>query len=593
MSKVKGKKESLKLGKLPKLKMKWDAKKGIGTLYTSFDPNPSMLSPHLSPKSKSKSKSEEEYKLIFYQRDKIPVITSDITKPSDLFFISASIPLPILVNLVKNENDTYVQYREVVLNRDNILDVIQAHENYYKERVSEIVDNFLKTNDVELNDVILHRLLNSIDVLLLHIYELDELLMKIDNAASSEHIGWLLTIFITLSIYMSNNLYRIHYELDAGGRLDALSILYLKISMLLLKRDKIPLYNDDLKSSVNTLKHEINTWQTKTNSKSPSVSSTTKANMLAAEIQSLAPTLLLESNLKDVSQDRKYNVIRGEVLGERGVEDPAYGTLDLFLSNKFPICVRGEITIKVLCIENKFDKYNMEVREYAKCPQNMRFEYWKYYIDIYNNNSSIAGHANLILVDKKLKTLEHFEPHGEQMDLSSILDSSQMNIVNSVITDAATIAGKNKYGPEFTMLTRDLTSARWCGSKCLQDFEDKYDPDMIRTGYCITWVFVYLFYRLTYPDVDRQSLVRYIMGAFQRKDVHILTFSRYLTSRMNEILFKLRLLKEKTYDVKTQTFAFYSDKMKKIAKKAIKSTYQKHVADHIDNPTLGDTYWLS
>ena len=108
------------------------------------------------------------------------------------------------------------------------------------------------------------------------------------------------------------------------------------------------------------------------------------------------------------------------------------------------------------------------------------------------------SHANIIMVDHKLKTVELFEPHGTRTD------SSELGDITAAYSKKLRVL--KKY---FKKILPDYKFINVVDYVKKTAFQVLYDPDE-HTGYCVTWSTLYAEYRILNPDVDAELLAKYL-----------------------------------------------------------------------------------
>ena len=122
------------------------------------------------------------------------------------------------------------------------------------------------------------------------------------------------------------------------------------------------------------------------------------------------------------------------------------------------------------------------------------------------------SHANSIIIDKKLKIVELFEPHGaltETTTMNGMVGAYKQIDENIEKFIAANFQGY-KYRPPHDYLP----------SFGLQVKVDAYN------GLCVTWNILYIHYKLLNPDVPSKTLISHI-NRYTKLDV-ILRYAKYV-----------------------------------------------------------------
>ena len=140
---------------------------------------------------------------------------------------------------------------------------------------------------------------------------------------------------------------------------------------------------------------------------------------------------------------------------------------------------------------------------------------------IKNIRSNGSWHANAIIMDKKLRTIEHYEPNGIRVS---------KNLQNGKSLDTAIEKYFKKY--KYTYIDKIKT--------CIADLHkldwSELELNMAHPeGNCFIWTIWYMYMRMQYPDIDRNDLTKFAaqemrkMGGFKQ---YINGFHAYLLRRV-------------------------------------------------------------
>jgi hypothetical protein len=145
-------------------------------------------------------------------------------------------------------------------------------------------------------------------------------------------------------------------------------------------------------------------------------------------------------------------------------------------------------------------------------------------------SSGNGGHFNIILIDKKTKTVERFEPYGvESLDESKIMKKLENILKKFVFSDYKILSG-NKLFPK----------------RGLQFIEEKaievgkgtaLDLDSDPIGYCIAWSIYYVDMRLSNREISSKQLIELLIKNLSKYHHSLRTFIRNYSTH---------LVKEKT-----------------------------------------------
>ena len=145
------------------------------------------------------------------------------------------------------------------------------------------------------------------------------------------------------------------------------------------------------------------------------------------------------------------------------------------------------------------------------------------------------NHANIIIIDNNLQTIERFDPYGV-MDYNDIdkLDDLLDNKLNKIISKEKKV--KYKY-----LQPKDFLRINSFQSLSLHDdIENQNIGDI--GGFCLAWCFWYLENRLNNPDVKQKELVSKLEKKLINDKSKIIEYIRSYANKLN--LEKVKLLKE-------------------------------------------------
>ena len=150
------------------------------------------------------------------------------------------------------------------------------------------------------------------------------------------------------------------------------------------------------------------------------------------------------------------------------------------------------------------DKFNKEIK---KC-MNKRFVPLSLQIII----PKVGTHANIIIFDTKLKTVELFEPHGARDNMSELesVTRGYYKVARKIYKYIRINFPQYKYIPP-----------------------NKYEPNQglqaridAFSGLCVSWSILYLHYRILNPDVNPKILIDHINSYMTRNK--LLRYTRYV-----------------------------------------------------------------
>jgi len=136
-------------------------------------------------------------------------------------------------------------------------------------------------------------------------------------------------------------------------------------------------------------------------------------------------------------------------------------------------------------------------------------------------DASPTGHANYMIYDTKLKTLERFEPHGRR--------------------------SSSRYSPElldlkFKILCQDynidyLNPRDICFRKAFQAIQRKEEEKKVSdpVGWCSAWALFYADLRLTHPDYPQNKLIQDALDQFKQSPFSLTAFIRDYVEVLQEL----------------------------------------------------------
>ena len=126
--------------------------------------------------------------------------------------------------------------------------------------------------------------------------------------------------------------------------------------------------------------------------------------------------------------------------------------------------------------------------------------------------NDIENHANVLLIDKKRKTIEFFEPHGYKKELSSPYEHvSKYHTKYKLLKEY------------FSKILKQYTFVNASEIIKQRGFQDKYDSN---SGYCVTWSCLFVHYRILNPDTPLILLMKHINNKI--RVIQLLKYARYI-----------------------------------------------------------------
>jgi ankyrin repeat protein len=226
------------------------------------------------------------------------------------------------------------------------------------------------------------------------------------------------------------------------------------------------------------------------------------------------------------------------------------------LSGLYENINRGEfLNFEILWTHNKLYLHENFYENFKKCDNNNKKRFVIVPIGI---EVEAGGHAGYFLYDKKTQEMERFEPHGlpaRGFDYNAnMLDNIMENKMKEINSEI-------KYIRPSDFLPK-------IGFQQMDTYEKKKkrigDPE----GFCAVWAIWYVDMRLTYKDLDRNTLVKVLIKDIKSKNISfknmIRTFGQDITNLRDSILEKADVdindwmndqMTEKQIDIVTKEFA--------------------------------------
>lgn len=166
--------------------------------------------------------------------------------------------------------------------------------------------------------------------------------------------------------------------------------------------------------------------------------------------------------------------------------------------NSKNICFTDDLFLNLEIVEEEMSLYPMEKISFnekiSKCIESKK----RFIPIILNLITNEGNHANILLIDKKDKLIELYEPHGSRPDKSVL--GGVKGAYNKKINEVKKFWRKNL--PDFKVINVvDLKRGT--------HFQMEYDPDN-HSGFCVTWSLLFIHYRILNPNIKLKDLMNYI-----------------------------------------------------------------------------------
>jgi len=147
--------------------------------------------------------------------------------------------------------------------------------------------------------------------------------------------------------------------------------------------------------------------------------------------------------------------------------------------------------------ERPYGVYPNELKNNPDYCKNKRFIVYQMGISLPRSKGTISSHANLVIVDEKMKTIERFEPNGtlaENMYPGEMVDEFMNKLAKEVL-------GGYKYIPPVS----------FCPSLGPQAIEQIGKESQIGGGFCMTWSTMYSYLRIKYPGKTAEDIIKFML----------------------------------------------------------------------------------
>ena len=151
-----------------------------------------------------------------------------------------------------------------------------------------------------------------------------------------------------------------------------------------------------------------------------------------------------------------------------------------------------------------------------------------------NINGSLLGHANYIIIDFELLTIERFEPHGSESPYGLNYNSSLLD--NTLETKFNSFNLGLKYFPPYTYLPK-------IGFQMMEIKEKKNDYIGDPNGFCALWCIWWIDIKLSNPNIQskilQELLFKEIINNYMSFKKLIRDYSSYITEIRDKLLAKI------------------------------------------------------
>ena len=181
-------------------------------------------------------------------------------------------------------------------------------------------------------------------------------------------------------------------------------------------------------------------------------------------------------------------------------------------------------------------------------------------------SSGSGGHFNIILVDKKAKRIERFEPYGvESLHEAKIMEKLESILHGFFDKDYKVFSGNKLFSKKGLQTIEE--NAVEVGKGTALDLDS--DP----IGYCIAWSIYYVDMRLSNKEISSRQLIELIIKNLSKYHHSLRTFIRnystHLVKQKNNFLIKMdkelskKVTKNFSKDIEEKLTEYFFNKIKK------------------------------
>jgi hypothetical protein len=159
-----------------------------------------------------------------------------------------------------------------------------------------------------------------------------------------------------------------------------------------------------------------------------------------------------------------------------------------------------------------------------------------------------SGHANYMLYDSKLKSLERFETFGKINSVCINPPNLDKKILELFVEKFGSDFIKNYYTPLSYLPNENFQT--------IQEKEDEWEnrnEDEEPVGYCSVWSAWYIDLRLSNPDIDREKLVNMALTKLKKLPITFTSFIRNYSSMLVDVSNEIQKIYKKNERHKTNS----------------------------------------
>jgi hypothetical protein len=177
--------------------------------------------------------------------------------------------------------------------------------------------------------------------------------------------------------------------------------------------------------------------------------------------------------------------------------------------------------------------------KFTQCPSK------RFIVFPFGYNCTDSGHANYMLYDRKLKSMERFETFGRINSVCLNPPNLDKKILELFINKFGTDFIKNYYTPLSYLPDENFQTIQEREKEWI-DRDEEEEP----VGYCSVWSAWYIDLRLSNPDIDREKLVQLALNKLNKLPITLTSFIRNYSSMLVDISNEIKKIYAKKTNAK-------------------------------------------
>jgi hypothetical protein len=229
-------------------------------------------------------------------------------------------------------------------------------------------------------------------------------------------------------------------------------------------------------------------------------------------------------DLKTMTVEESRPISFWEMGGGRG--DPTPSAINYIVSKFSDLCIlKGGVWVPMW---RKRKNYNISNTGYIhRCLRDKTNRFIVAPLTLFSFRAPIGAHANIVIYDKSINTIEIFDPHGKRNKSYAKTEEDVYNEFTRILgisgIEPPILIRSIEICPNINYQTQTQTKNKKRGTITIKT-ENKTIPggpqikaEVLYTGKryignCLLWSFIYLDLRLTFPDVNPQEMMDMVLS---------------------------------------------------------------------------------